>query len=192
MGSAHPSTDCCSKSSLGNILENYVTGAGIERKGREKETKTERTMSGLGWYHWLWIAVLLLILFRWMTRMVRGVPRAANGPSSSRRSSNLVFANTNNQQLESTVVHGRQGLPPYTSRGGIPSYIEYMAGFPPEPPPSWAPPSPYSQYPPPTHPGGSFPPQHSLNQLDVGALPTYEEAMRANQPVKTNSSNVQC
>jgi len=36
MGSAHPSTDCCSKSSLGNILENYVTGAGIERKGKRK------------------------------------------------------------------------------------------------------------------------------------------------------------
>merc|ERR1712018_930812 len=143
-------------------------------------------MSGLGWYHWLWIAVLLLILFRWMTRMARGVPRAATGPSSSRRSSTLVFANTNNQQ---SVVHGRQGLLPYASGGGIPSYIDYMAGYPPEPPPSWAPPSPYSQYPPPPppgvglpppHHGGVLPPQQSLSQLDVGALPTYEEAMRAN------------
>ena len=152
-------------------------------------------MSGLGWYHWLWIAVLLLILFRWMTRMARGVPRAATGqePSSSRRSSNLVFANTN-QQLES-VVHGRQGLPPYTSRGGMevsPSYIDYMAGYPPEPPPSWAPPSPYSRCAPPPHVGG-LPPQQShgrqsLSQLDVGALPTYEEAMRV-QPMKTEFSN---
>ena len=148
-------------------------------------------MSGLGWYHWLWIVVLLLILFRWMTRMARGVPRAATGqePSSGRRSSSLVFANTN-QQLES-VVHGRQGLPPYTSRGGMavsPSYIDYMAGYPPEPPPSWAPPSPYSQCAPPPNLGG-LPPQQSLSQLDVGALPTYEEAMRAQQPIKTELSN---
>ena len=142
-------------------------------------------MSGLGWYHWLWIAVLLLILFRWMTRMARGVPRAASGPSSSRRSSSLVFANTN-QQLES-VVHSRQGLPPYTTRSGIavsPSYIDYMAGYPPEPPPSWAPPSSYS------HVGGLPPPQQSFSQLDVGALPTYEEAMRANQPIKTEFTNL--
>ena len=156
-------------------------------------------MSGLGWYHWLWIAVLLLILFRWMTRMARGVPRVATAQepgSTSRSSSNLVFANTN-QQLES-VVHARQGLPPYTSRGGrmavSPSYIDYMAGYPPEPPPSWAPPSPYSQCAPPPHVGGVPPPQQShggqqgLSQLDVGALPTYEEAMRA-QPTKTEFSN---
>ena len=151
-------------------------------------------MSGLGWYHWLWIAVLLLILFRWMTRMARGVPRAATGqePCSNSRSSSLVFASSTNQHLES-VVHGRQGLPPYTSQAVSPSYIDYMAGYPPEPPPSWAPPSPYNQYAPHPHlPGGQTPHQQSqgrLSQLDVGALPTYEEAMRAQQPIKTELSN---
>ena len=143
-------------------------------------------MSGLGWYHWLWIAVLLLILFRWMTRMARGVPRAAVGQEPG---SNRVFANTN-QHLES--VHGRQGLPPYTSPNMTvsPSYIDYMAGYPPEPPPSWAPPSPYSQCAPPPHSGLPYQShgQQGLSQLDAGALPTYEEAMRA-QPVKTELSN---
>ena len=143
-------------------------------------------MSGLGWYHWLWIAVLLLILFRWMTRMARGVPRAAVGQEPG---SNRVFASTN-QHLES--VHGRQGLPPYTSPNMTvsPSYIDYMAGYPPEPPPSWAPPSPYSQCAPPPHSGLPYQShgQQGLSQLDAGALPTYEEAMRA-QPVKTEFSN---
>merc|ERR1712037_867396 len=73
-----------------------------------------------------------------------------------------------------------------------PSYIDYMAGYLPEPPPSWAPPSPYSQCAPSPHVGG-LPPQQShgrqsLSQLDVGALPTYEEAMRV-QPMKTEFSN---
>merc|ERR1712243_376833 len=33
-------------------------------------------MPGLGWYHWLWLAVLLLILFRWFTRW----PATCPGP----------------------------------------------------------------------------------------------------------------
>merc|ERR1719180_305880 len=68
----------------------------------------------------------------------------------------MFFASNANQHLES-VVHSRQGLPPYTTSQAVsPSYMDYIAGYPPEPPPSWAPPSPYtySQCAPPSHPPG--------------------------------------
>ena len=98
-------------------------------------------------------------------------------------------------QTTSGFTHSRQGLLPYTltsQAGGVvvsPSphlgrrLPDYTAGYPPNPPPSWAPTPPYSQCALPPHlPGGVPPHQQSqgrLSQLDLGALPTYEEAMRA-------------
>ena len=96
------------------------------------------------------------------------------------------------EQTTSGYRHGHQDLPHYTSQaGGVvvsPSYMDYMANYPPKPPPYWAPPPPYSQCATPLHLPGVVPP-HQQSQLDVEALPTYEEAMRAQQPIKTELSN---
>jgi len=152
--------------------------------------KEVKTMSGLGWYHWLWLAVLLLILFRWFTRMARNVPRATVGPEptsnigSTPRFGDFV-PHHGNQQFANRQAH--HGLPPYTSHNiaAYPSYIDYTTGYPPEPPPTWAPPAQYSQAA--DQHGGQG--QHQvLSQLDAGALPTYEEAIRA-QPIKNDFPN---
>ena len=94
-------------------------------------------------------------------------------------------------QTTSGFTHSRQGLLPYTltsQAGGVvvsPSphlgrrLPDYTAGYPPNPPPSFAPPSPYSQCTPPPHLPPHQQSQCRLSQLDVGTLPTYEEAMRA-------------
>ena len=86
------------------------------------------------------------------------------------------------EQTTSGYTLSRQGLPPYISQGGgMVVSPSYMASYPPTPPPSWGPPPPYSQCASPPHlPGGVPPHQQSqgrLSQLDVMALPTYEEAV---------------
>ena len=97
-------------------------------------------------------------------------------------------------QTTSGYRHGHQGLPPYTSQAGglvvSPSYMDYdyMAGYSPKPHLYWAPPPPYSQCATPLHLPGVVPP-HQQSQLDVEALPTYEEAMGAQQLIKTELSN---
>ena len=101
------------------------------------------------------------------------------------------------EQTTSGYRHGHQGLPHYTSQaGGVvvsPSYMDYMASYSPKPPPYWAPPPSYSQCVPPPYLLCGVPPsqqsQGPLSQLEVTALPTYEEAMRAQQPIKTELSN---
>merc|ERR1712130_701385 len=133
MGSAHPSTDCCSKSSLGNILENYVTGAGIERKGKRKGNQDREDDVRVG-------LVSLAVDRGAPADLVQVYDKDGEGCSKGGQWTELKQEEQQPsfcKHKQPTIgVNGRQGLPPYTSRGGIPSYIDYMAGFPPEPPPS--------------------------------------------------------
>ena len=122
--------------------------------------------------------------------MARNVPRTTVGPEptsnigSTPRFGDFV-PHHGNQQFANRQAH--HGLPPYTSHNMVvcPSYIDYTTGYPPEPPPTWAPPAQYSQAA--DQHGGQG--QHQvLSQLDAGALPTYEEAIRA-QPIKNDFPN---
>ena len=128
-------------------------------------------------------------ILKMFTRMARNVPRTTVGPEptsnigSTPRFGDFV-PHHGNQQFANSQAHG---LPPYTSHNMVvcPSYIDYTTGYPPEPPPTWAPPAQYSQAA--DQHGGQG--QHQvLSQLDAGALPTYEEAIRA-QPIKNDFPN---